>query len=115
MLPLLNPHGRVTLCGLASQYGNADGDMTGAWQAQGAGVFSRKEIVAHRLFVGDFVATHHDRFLTEMASLLEDKRIRYREDISYGLESAPEAFRAMLSGGSFGKALVGVSADPTRL
>lgn len=114
VLPLLNRKARVTLCGLASQYGNMDGDMIAAWQGQGAAVFAAREVAVHRLFVGDFVASHQTQFLDDMAGWLKDGRIIFREDIRHGLETAPEAFRAMLSGASFGKALVQVSADPTR-
>jgi len=35
--------------------------------------------------------------------------IHYREDIVEGLEKAPEAFIAMLSGGNFGKLLVKIA------
>lgn len=115
VLPALNTGARVTLCGLASQYGNMGGDMIAAWQAQAAPVFAARDVTGHRLFVGDFVASHQDQFLADMAGWLRDRRIIYREDISEGLKTAPEAFRAMLSGASFGKALVQVSPDPTRL
>ncbi|HEU4518074.1 MAG TPA: NADP-dependent oxidoreductase, partial [Microvirga sp.] len=33
-------------------------------------------------------------------------RVRYREDVTDGLERAPEAFVGMLKGRNFGKALV---------
>jgi NADPH-dependent curcumin reductase CurA len=36
-------------------------------------------------------------------------RIRYREDITEGLENAPEAFIDMLEGRNFGMALVRVA------
>lgn len=114
VLPLLNRRARVTLCGLASQYGNTDGDMIASWQDQGAPVFADREVAAHRLFVGDFVASHQAQFLAEMADWLKDRRITYREDIRQGLKTAPEAFRDMLSGSAFGKALVQVSPDQTR-
>jgi len=39
--------------------------------------------------------------------------VKYREDIWDGLERAPEAFRAMLEGGNFGKTIVAVGDDPT--
>lgn len=115
VLPQLNRNARVTLCGLASQYGLMGGDMISAWQAQGSAVFAAQAVVVHRLFVGDFVATHQTQFLDDMAGWLKDRRITYREDVSQGLETAPEAFHAMLSGRSFGKALVLASRDPTRV
>jgi NADPH-dependent curcumin reductase CurA len=41
--------------------------------------------------------------------LVASGKIRYREDITEGLASAPEAFIGMLSGRNFGKTLVHVS------
>ena len=68
---------------------------------------------AHQLVVGNFVATHQDVFLAEMADWVRDGRIKYKEDLWPGLKQAPAAFRAMLEGGNFGKTLVGVGDDPT--
>lgn len=112
VLPLLNPNARITLCGLASQYGATDGDIMEAWRQTGAPVFARQSVKVSPLFVGDFVASHQDTFLAEMADWLRNGHIRYREDISPGLRSAPSAFRAMLAGNNFGKTLVQVSAAP---
>jgi NADPH-dependent curcumin reductase CurA len=47
-----------------------------------------------------------------MAEWVRSGQIRYREDISPGLRSAPAAFRAMLAGNNFGKTLVQVSPAP---
>jgi NADPH-dependent curcumin reductase CurA len=41
--------------------------------------------------------------------LVASGKIRYREDITEGLASAPEAFIRMLCGRNFGKTLVHVS------
>ncbi len=112
VLPLLNPNARITLCGLASQYGAAGGDIMEAWRQTGAPVIARQGVKVHPLFVGDFVASHQDIFLSEMADWLRSGHIRYREDISPGLRSAPAAFRAMLAGNNFGKTLVQVSPAP---
>jgi hypothetical protein len=109
VLPLLNRNARITLCGLASQYGAMGNDIMEDWRQTGAATFSRQGVKVHPLFVGDYVASHQDRFLSEMAAWVRDGHIRYREDISSGLQSAPQAFAAMLSGNSFGKTLVEVS------
>lgn len=112
VLPLLNRDARISLCGMISQYGNTDGRDPGAvWAETGRAVFNRQNVAVHRLFVRNFVAEHQDRFLHEMAGWLRDGRMTYREDIWNGLEQAPVAFSAMLSGGNFGKTLVRVSND----
>jgi NADPH-dependent curcumin reductase CurA len=44
-----------------------------------------------------------------VSEALADGRVRYREDITDGLENAPAAFIGMLEGRNFGKALVRVA------
>jgi NADPH-dependent curcumin reductase CurA len=115
VLPHLNRHSRISVCGLISQYGNTDGgNPREAWAAAGAATFGVREVEVHDLRVGNFVADHQDRFLDEMAGWLKSGRVRYKEDLWLGLEHAPDAFRAMLDGRNFGKTLVVVSNDPTR-
>ena len=114
VLPLLNVGSRISLCGLVSQYGNPSGeDPHEAWRALGQPTFQRQSVEAHQLVVGNFVATHQDPFLAQMAEWVRDGLIKYKEDLWPGLQQAPTAFRAMLEGGNFGKTLVGVGDDPT--
>jgi len=114
VLPQLKQHARISLCGLISQYGSATmDDAHGAWMTQGQATFDRRQVQAHRLVVGTFVATHQAQFLADMAGWIADGKIKYKEDLWPGLEQAPRAFRAMMEGGNFGKTLVGVGDDPT--
>jgi NADPH-dependent curcumin reductase len=114
VLPLLNQHSRISLCGMISQYANTDGgNPRDAWMAAGASVFGARSVGVFDLRVGNFVADHQDRFLAEMAGWLQAGRIKYKEDLWQGLEQAPAAFRAMLEGRNFGKTLVAVGDDPT--
>jgi NADPH-dependent curcumin reductase CurA len=59
-------------------------------------------------------AASHDAFLAEVAPLVRDGRITYRETVAEGLEAAPAAFLRLLEGGNFGKQLVRVGPDPVR-
>ncbi|MBY9067533.1 NADP-dependent oxidoreductase [Hyphomonas sp. WL0036] len=111
VLGRLTPNARITLCGLASQYGAMGEDIMQTWRETGAPVFRRQNVQVHPLFVGDYVASHQDQFLSQMSGWLKAGQIRYREDIHKGLETAPRAFQSMLSGGTFGKTLVQVSED----
>ena len=114
VLPLLNQDGRITICGFISQYGNTDDRPAGEiWMETGQPFFDARNVTPHGLFVGNFVADYQAQFLAEMAEWLREGRIVYREDVWNGLEKAPEAFSAMLSGGNFGKTLVAVGEDPT--
>jgi NADPH-dependent curcumin reductase len=114
VLPLLNEHSRISLCGMISQYGLTDGgNPRDAWMKQGAAVFERQRVDVHELRVGNYVADYQDAFLHEMTGWVRDGRVKYREDVWDGLDKAPEAFRAMLEGRNFGKTLVRVADDPT--
>ncbi len=115
VLPLLNRRARISICGMISQYGNTDGrNAAEVWMETGRPYFDRLGITPQTLFVGNFVADYQQRFLAEMAGWLRDGLVHYQEDVWPGLESAPEAFAAMLQGGNFGKTLVAVADDPTR-
>ncbi|HBX01249.1 MAG TPA: NADP-dependent oxidoreductase, partial [Gammaproteobacteria bacterium] len=114
VLPLLNVHSRISLCGLISQYGNEEGqDPRSLWRTHGNAVFERNRVAVHDLFVGNFVAEHQDRFLEEMGGYLRAGDIRYLEDKRPGLENTPEVFAQMLRGENFGKTLMAVAQDPT--
>jgi NADPH-dependent curcumin reductase len=114
VLALLNPRARISLCGLVSQYGSAaSGDPHDAWMAQGAPTFERQHVQVHRLHVREFVDEHQAHFFDQMAGWIRDGTVKYKEDLWPGLAQAPQAFRAMLEGGNFGKTLVGVGEDPT--
>ncbi|MET0272679.1 MAG: NADP-dependent oxidoreductase, partial [Phenylobacterium sp.] len=108
VLPQFNPGARMTICGLIAHYGD-EGDARGpiAAAAQARGVTVRD------LFVGEFVETHQDTFLREMAGWVAEGKVRYREDIREGLEAIPAVFAEMLKGDNFGKTLVRISPDPT--
>jgi len=110
VLPLFNKGARMTICGLIAHYGDPDGANAGEIEARRA---REAGVTVKNLFVGDYVESHHDAFLAEVAPLVAAGRIRYREDIRQGFETIPDAFAEMLKGGNFGKMLVQVGEDPT--
>jgi NADPH-dependent curcumin reductase CurA len=44
---------------------------------------------------------------------LREGRIKYREDVTDGLENAPRELIGLLKGENFGKKIIRVGADPT--
>lgn len=110
VLPLFNPEARMTIGGLIAHYGDEAGSDAGAEERAKA---EARGVTVQNLFVGDYVASHHDAFLAEMGPWVRDGKVRYREDIREGLEIIPAAFAEMLKGGNFGKMLVRVGDDPT--
>ncbi len=114
VLPLFNKGARMTICGLIAHYGDEAGaDARAALMKKGEVIFRERGVEVRDLFVGDYVASHHDIFLAEVAPLVAAGKIKYREDIRRGLENVPAAFREMLRGDNFGKMLVQVGEDPT--
>jgi NADPH-dependent curcumin reductase CurA len=108
VLPLLNTFARVPVCGLVAQY-----NATEAPEGPDRLPATMREILSKRLTVRgfinyDFAADHYGDFLKTVSQGLADGRIRYREDITDGLENAANAFIGMLEGRNFGKALVRV-------
>ena len=114
VLPLFNPGARMTICGLIAHYGDAAGtDARAALMKRGEEIFGERGVTVRDLFVGDFVETHHDAFLREVAPLVAAGKIKYLEDIRHGIETVPACFAEMLRGDNFGKMLVQVGNDPT--
>lgn len=112
MLRRLNRFARIPVCGLVSGY-NATEPTPGPDQLPG---FLRRVLtlsLSVRGFIQDeFVEDHHEDFQREMSGWLREGSVRYREDVTPGLEAAPEAFRGLLAGRNFGKVVVQVGQDP---
>ena len=117
VFPLINVHGRIPVCGMIAWY---NAGALGANAGEGPNIMPKfwRTILVNRLSVTGFIITdHYDQFPTfvkEVGGLIRDGKITYKESISEGLASAPEAFMKLLEGGNFGKQLVAVSPDPTR-
>lgn len=106
VLPRLNRYARVPVCGLVAHY-NATRLPDGPDRS--AALMQRiltKSLTIRGFIQSEFVPDHHDRFLEEMGAWVREGRVRYREDVVEGLESAPEAFIGLLRGQNFGKLLV---------
>jgi NADPH-dependent curcumin reductase CurA len=103
----LNDGARVPICGFVSLY-NSEEEMEDAETpfTVFGGLPNPPE---HRFFlVGEWQAEALDAS-RELAGHIRAGRIRYRESISDGFESAPAAFRGLLRGENFGKQLVKIS------
>src|SRR5581483_11497870 len=108
VMRLLNRGARIPLCGLIADYNARESPTPGPnWLPL---------LVARAKVQGFIVSVNGDRapaFVQEVAPLVRSGRIKYREDITEGLENAPKAFIGLLDGRNFGKAIVRVSPDPT--
>jgi hypothetical protein len=62
----------------------------------------RKRLTLRGFIVWDFAARQAD-FLRDMGEWVSGGRVKYREDVVEGLESAPAAFLGLLQGKNFGR------------
>ncbi len=103
----LRDYGRVAMCGAISVY-NATGPPPGPRALEPLVV--RKRLTLRGFIVSD----HFDRmqaFHQEVAPLLKEGRLRYRETVVEGLEHAPEAFIGLLRGENIGKMVVSIDEE----
>jgi NADPH-dependent curcumin reductase CurA len=104
-LQFLAPHARVILCGMSEAY-NMDAPPPGP---------SLAKVLTSRATIRGIVVQDHLHRLPELekvvGSWIRAGLFRYREDITDGLASAPEAFCRLMRGESFGKVLVRVAPE----
>jgi NADPH-dependent curcumin reductase CurA len=99
ILARMNPFGRIAVCGLISGYNGTPTPLT-----------NFRSVLTNKLRIQGFIISDHLEFWPqahqELADLVVEGRLKYRESVAEGLESAPGAFLAMLKGGNFGKQIV---------
>ncbi|WP_350656945.1 NADP-dependent oxidoreductase [Psychrobacter sp. S1-30-MNA-CIBAN-0213] len=109
VMPLLNAHARIPVCGLVSQYNATelpDGkDRLGVLMGN---------ILSRRLTIKGFIifeeyGDHFPEFLKTMSKWVESGDVKTKESIAEGLDDAPNAFVRMLNGDNFGKTVVKVA------
>jgi NADPH-dependent curcumin reductase CurA len=110
VLPLLNTHARVPLCGLISLYSGGGPTTT----ADRLPALTRTLLVKRIRMQGFIIFDYEGRqaeFLGPMRQWLAEGKVKFREDIVEGLENAPQAFIGLLQGENFGKLVVRVAGD----
>ena len=102
----MNPNGRVALCGMIEQY-NDTNPRPGPNNLMAAIVKSLK--------IQGFVVSNHndlsDNFLNDMKNWIENDKMKWKETIDIGIESAPNAFLKLFKGENFGKMLVKITEE----
>ncbi|MFP6748302.1 MAG: NADP-dependent oxidoreductase [Alphaproteobacteria bacterium] len=101
----VNSYARIVACGMISQYN----------LAEPKGVKNLSTMVGNKVRMQGFIVSDHmdqkPAFMAEMSGWLAEGKIKYREDITEGIENAPAAFIGMLKGENFGKQIIKIS-DP---
>jgi NADPH-dependent curcumin reductase len=113
VLPLLNNFARIPVCGLIAHY-NATELPAGPNRVP----LVMRSILVKRVTIRGFIvfdfAAQLPEFMRDMSGWLRAGRVKYREDITDGLENAPRELIGLLKGANFGKKIIRVSPDPTR-
>lgn len=109
VMPLMNPFGRIPVCGMISWY-NAGGLGAGAAEPGLTAPHLWRTILVNFLSVNGFIISNHwdqqPAFVAEVAPKVISGQIKTVEDIATGLEAAPQAFMGLLQGQNQGKQLV---------
>jgi NADPH-dependent curcumin reductase CurA len=99
----LNVGARIVICGQVSQYNLERPEPT----------FHPGALIVFRARMEGFLVTDYPHRYADAAARLArwvaEGKLRYREDVTEGLENAPRAFIGMLNGENRGKALVRVA------
>jgi NADPH-dependent curcumin reductase CurA len=94
-----NAFARIALCGVIAGF-----------NGQELPIKNSRLLLINRVNLRGFIVTEHMEFweqgLRELAALVVNRQIRYRETVADGLASAPHAFIGLLQGHNFGKQLV---------
>ena len=101
VLPVLNVHARISVCGQISQYNSAKPEL---------GVRPYMYLLSKQSRAEGFIVTQWmDRFpegVAQMARWLKEGKLKHREQIVEGFENAPRALIGVLQGDNTGKMLV---------
>ena len=99
VLSRMNAFGRIALCGMIAGYNGAPVPIS-----------QPQLLLMSRLTLRGFIVAEHmehwPEALKELGGLVATGKLKFRESIAQGIESAPEAFLGLLSGKNFGKQLV---------
>jgi len=109
VFPLLNAFARVPVCGLIAHYNDTEATAP-KWAAAMMRAVLTKRLTIRGFIVSDFAARHAD-FLQDMSGWVREGKVKHRECVTEGLDSAPGAFMGLLKGANFGKQLVRVGPD----
>jgi len=100
----INTGARISVCGQMSQYNLEEPETGPRWLGQ--------LIVKQAKVQGFLVSGYAERFpkaLKQLTRWLKEGKLKYREDVAQGIETAPQAFIGMLHGKNLGKQLVQLS------
>jgi NADPH-dependent curcumin reductase len=108
---LVNNFARVVACGAISGY-NKDGnlDEKGILRNYGNVIMRR---VTYKGFIYFDYAKKFPETVMELMHMVQDKKLKFKDDITEGLENAPQALKTLFTGKNIGKTMVRIHPNPT--
>ena len=106
VMPLINLRARVVICGMISQYNLTEMEMAPRTTRH----LLVKRAKMQGLIVFDFLSRYPES-LERLTRWIQNGDIKYKEDITVGLENAPAGFNRLMEGKNFGKAVVKITED----
>ncbi len=98
--------GRISLCGMISQYNNTVPEP---------GPNNMTNLIGRGILMKGFIVSNYmnlmTEFIGEMGPWLASGKILFRETVYEGLEAAPEAFAGLFSGDNTGKVVIRIGPD----
>jgi NADPH-dependent curcumin reductase CurA len=107
VLPLLNNFARIPVCGLIAHYSATELPAGPDHVPLLMRAILTKRLTLRGFIVIDYASQYPD-FISDMSGWLKEGRLRYREDITDGLENAPRELIRLLKGENFGKKIIRV-------
>jgi NADPH-dependent curcumin reductase CurA len=110
VLPLLNLHARVPLCGFIAHYNQNHLEPAAMdLRPQLLATLLQKRVRMQGFIILDHYADRFASFQRDMSQWVGDGRVVLIEDVVDGLEQAPAALTGLLQGRNFGKVVVRVA------
>ena len=109
VMPRLNVHARIPLCGLIADYNATALPQGPDRMAHLQRLLLVKRIRMQGFIISDHYGSDYAAFAREMGAWAAQGRVKVREDVVEGLENAPGAFAGMLEGENFGKVVVRIA------
>jgi len=97
-------HARFIECGMISAYNNADG-----YTVKNLPLIFAKSLTLYGFTVMDFHDKYAERFYDEFPRMVQEGKIKYTEDVSFGLGGVGEAMLDVQMGRNKGKKLIKVA------
>ncbi|KZT59225.1 NAD(P)-binding protein [Calocera cornea HHB12733] len=105
-LDAMNKFGRIIVCGHISMYNQKPEERYGIKNTYS---MIYKEVKMQGMLVNTYAAQYSDEFYATVPKMIAEGKIKYSEDVTEGLEHAPDALVKVLKGENKGKAVVKVA------